>query len=167
MCRRATVVLTAAFISACAPSPQSGTGAESALQPPQTLSAANFDGGPILSAEAYLEDPEYASADLERGELLSLACVACHTLEAGQDHGIGPNLSGIFGEAAAQRTGFDYSPALVDVGVVWTPRALDAWLAAPASFVPGTSMVFAGYSARADRRDLIAYLLHVTHTPPQ
>ena len=164
---RAVIILTAAVVSGCMPSPPAGSDAETRSQPAQTLSAANFDVGPILSAEAYLQDAEYADADLARGELLSLACVACHTLGVGQDHMIGPNLSGIFGEPAAQRTGFEYSSALADAGLVWTPRALDAWLAAPGSFVPGTSMVFAGYSASNDRRNLIAYLLHATQAPAQ
>ena len=167
MRRRATVVLTAATLAACAPSPESGTGAAEEASPATTLSAANFDVGPIMSAEAYLQDAEYADADLERGELLSLACIACHTLEAGQDHMLGPNLSGIFGAPAAQQPGFEYSPALVNAGLAWTPRALDAWLAAPGRFVPGTSMVFAGYAESADRRNLIAYLLQATQVPPQ
>ena len=162
MRRRATVVLTVALISGCGPAPQSGTDVGASSPPAAIQSAVGFDVGPIRSASDYLQDPIYASADIERGELLSLACVACHTLQVGQDNGLGPNLGGLFGAAAAQRTGFDYSPALVDVGLVWTPLALDGWLAAPASFVPGTSMVFAGYSAPQDRRDLIAYLLHAT-----
>lgn len=128
-------------------------------------SAASFDVGPIMSAESYLQDVEYVDADFDRGELLSLACIACHTLETGQDHMLGPNLSGVFGAAAAQKPGFEYSSALVGAGLVWTPRALDAWLAAPASFVPGTSMVFAGYAQSEDRRNLIAYLLHTTQVP--
>ncbi|MDH3419435.1 MAG: c-type cytochrome [Gammaproteobacteria bacterium] len=167
MNHRATFALTAALLVSCAPSPETGTDAAQASRPAMMPSAANFDVGPIMSAESYLEDAEYADADLERGELLSLACIACHTLEAGRDHVLGPNLSGVFGAAAAQKPGFEYSPALVNAGLVWTPRALDAWLAAPARFVPGTSMVFAGYADSEDRRNLIAYLLGATQVPPQ
>ncbi len=165
MRRRASIALTAAALSACAPAPEAGSGPAHDSGP--ALRAADFDVGPIMSAQAYLEDPEYADADLKRGELLSLACIACHTLDAGQGHGLGPNLSGIFGATAAEQSGFEYSQALADTQLVWTPRALDAWLAAPASFVPGTSMVFAGYSASEDRRDLIAYLLHATQAAPE
>ena len=35
---------------------------------------------------------------------------------------------------------------------------LDVWLAAPAKFVPGTSMTFRGLSDPLDRADVIAYL---------
>lgn len=165
MRRRATIILTAAGLSACAPAPEAGSGAAEASGP--ALRAEDFDVGPIMSERAYLADPQYADADLERGELLSLACVACHTLDAGQDHGLGPNLSGMFGATAARQSSFEYSQALVEAEMVWTPRSLDAWLAAPASFVPGTRMVFAGYSASEDRRDLIAYLLNATQATPE
>jgi cytochrome c2 len=58
--------------------------------------------------------------------------------------------------------GFEYSPALLQSGLVWTPRSLEAWLADPAGFVVGTTMPFTGYRSAVDRRDLIAYLLHAT-----
>lgn len=164
MYRCATTLLLAAGLVACAPSPGPGSGA--ADESAAALSAESFDVGPILPAEAYLEDARFANADFERGEILSLACIACHTLQAGQDHMLGPNLNGLFGAPAAQKPGFEYSPALSNAGLTWTPRALDAWLAAPSSFVPGTSMVFAGYANAEDRRSLIAYLLRATQSPP-
>jgi cytochrome c len=127
-----------------------------------TTTAADFDVGPVLAVEAYLVDPRFADADVERGATLSLACVVCHTLRPGENHMLGPNLGHVFGAAAGKKAGFSYSGALAESGLVWTPQALDAWLAEPASFVPGTTMVFAGYSASDDRRDLIAYLLRAT-----
>jgi len=125
-------------------------------------SARTFDVGVVKSAAEYLRDPEFANADLKRGQLLSLACAACHTFGAGEKPIVGPNLHGVFGRRAADVEGFDYSPALRASGLVWTPRALEAWLADPASFVAGTKMSFTGYRSAEDRRDLIAYLLHAT-----
>ncbi|NNF41188.1 MAG: hypothetical protein HKN64_07395 [Woeseiaceae bacterium] len=49
-----------------------------------------------------------------------------------------------------------------DADFVWTPRALDAWLAQPGRFLPGNRMSFAGLMQQSQRDDLIAYLLHVT-----
>ena len=46
--------------------------------------------------------------------------------------------------------------------VVWTPRALDAWLARPARFLPGNRMTFPGIADAGDRADLIAWLLEAT-----
>jgi cytochrome c len=141
-----------------APSP----GPRGAAEPAAARSEAVFDVGEIKTAAEYLLEPELAAADLKRGELLSLACAACHTFGAGQQTLIGPNLHAVFGRPAAALADFSYSPALRASRLVWTPRALEAWLADPATFVAGTTMTFSGYRSAADRRDLIAYLLHAT-----
>lgn len=103
-----------------------------------------------------------APPDVERGEILSLACQACHTLGQGEGVLLGPNLYGVFGRVAAGSDGFEYSDALRDSGIVWNPELLDRWLADPGGFLPGNNMVFAGYRSAVDRRDLIAFLLHKT-----
>jgi cytochrome c len=138
----------------------SAAGAASPPASPPT--AASFDVGEIKNAAEYLREPEFAAADFKRGQLLSLACAACHSFGAGEKTIIGPNLHGVFGRPAAAMEGFDYSLALRSSGLVWTPRALDAWLADPGSFVAGTKMTFTGYRSAEDRRDLIGYLLKAT-----
>ena len=110
-----------------------------------------FDVGEIKTAAEYLREPEFAAADMKRGQLLSLACAACHSFGAGEKTIVGPNLHGVFGRPAGVLEGFDYSPGLKSSGLVWTPRALDAWLADPASFVAGTKMTFTGYRSAEDR----------------
>ena len=57
---------------------------------------------------------------------------------------------------------YSYSDALQEADFVWTPRALDAWLAQPARFLPGNRMSFPGVSQASDRTDVIAYLLEAT-----
>ena len=52
--------------------------------------------------------------------------------------------------------------ALSVPAIVWTPSALDAWLAQPARFLPGNRMSFPGVSRASDRADVIAYLLEAT-----
>jgi cytochrome c len=148
-------------LAACdadAPSASAGSAAVSAPTP----RAAEFDAGPIKTAAEYLAEPQLAAADPARGELLGLACAACHRFRADEGTLIGPHLQGVFGRAAASVPGFAYSPALRESGLVWTPRSLEAWLANPAGFVEGTTMAFTGYRAAEDRRDLIAYLLRAT-----
>ena len=142
----------------------SGAGApgEPVPQAPAPVRAAGFDPGPVKSVAEYLLEPELAGADVARGELLGLACAACHKFRADQGTLIGPHLQGVFGRRAASVEGFNYSPALRESGLVWTPRSLEAWLANPAGFVEGTTMPFTGYRSAEDRRDLIAYLLRVT-----
>jgi cytochrome c len=142
--------------------PAAGTLSEPASAAETNPRAASFDVGEIKSAAEYLREPQFAAAEFKRGQLLSLACAACHSFGAGEKTVVGPNLHGVFGRPAAAVEGFDYSPALKSSGLIWTPRALDAWLADPGSFVAGTKMTFTGYRSADDRRDLIAYLLQAT-----
>lgn len=119
----------------------------------------------VAACSGSVDDPgagDAGTVDLERGELLALACRACHTLGAGEDHLLGPNLHGVFGRSTASAPGFEYSVALREADFVWTPDALDAWLAEPSGFLPGNNMTFAGFNSPSDRRDLLAYLLRVT-----
>lgn len=161
---RLGALVVAGSLTACdAPAPTS------VEAPPAAATAASaareavpFDPGPVRTAAEYLAGPDFAAADVARGQLLSFACAACHTFGAAGGTLIGPNLHGVFGRRAASVAGFDYSPALASSGLVWTPVSLEAWLREPASFVVGTKMAFTGYRSPDDRRDLIAYLLHAT-----
>jgi cytochrome c len=134
--------------------------------PPDHESTRDEPAASVLQAGTQHGDdprqPRFAAGDLERGELLGLACLACHTFGPGQEHRVGPNLHGMFGRPAATRAGFAYSDALRSSGITWTPEALDAWFANPSEFIIGTNMVFAGYGSASDRRDLIAYLRTAT-----
>lgn len=103
-----------------------------------------------------------AQADVKRGQTLFLQCRACHSLEAGEPHKVGPNLNGMFGREAGIAPGFDYSPALQEAEVVWTPDAFNAWLERPSEYLPGNRMVFIGVKKPADRANLIAYLQQAT-----
>ncbi|ABF52341.1 c-type cytochrome [Sphingopyxis alaskensis] len=92
------------------------------------------------------------------GEQIFRRCVACHTVDKGGRHGIGPNLHGIVGAPVAAKAGFSYSGAMKAKGGVWDEAALDAYLKAPMKDVPGTRMAFAGVVDATDRKALILYL---------
>src|SRR5688572_13868622 len=126
------------LLVACAP-PQ-GTPPPTPAEAPVDADTrlASFDVGPVRSAAEYAAEARFAGADLKRGELLSLACAACHKLEAGEGTLIGPNLHDVFGRRAGAVAGFSYSAALQDSGLVWTPVSLEAWLSDPTGFVTGT-----------------------------
>lgn len=109
-------------------------------------------------------DAADGDAELARGELLSFACRPCHGLTPSEESAVGPPLHGLFGRPAASVAGFEYSEALRNSGIVWSPEALDAWLAQPDTFLPGNAMEFAGFSSADDRRALIAYLEKRTAT---
>jgi cytochrome c len=126
------------------------------------LTAATLGEQIILSAKDYLAQDKYAAADIDRGETLAMQCRACHTLNQGGADVLGPNLFGLFGRTAGSATEYSYSEALASSGFVWTPRALDAWLAQPYPFLPDNRMSFPGLPDSNDRNAVIAYLLQQT-----
>lgn len=149
------------LLAACGPSGQEGeTGAATGSY----MTAATLGEQSVRGASEYLAEAPYATADLANGEKQAMYCRACHSLDAGGAQMVGPGLHGFFGTQAGSREGFVYSDALAAADFVWTPRALDAWLAQPGRFLPGNRMIFAGVTRQSDRNDLIAYLLKVTTT---
>jgi cytochrome c len=84
-------------------------------------------------------------------------------------NGVGPHLDGLMGRIAGGVSGFSYSSAMVEKGregLVWTPETLDAYLAKPNAYVPGTRMSYRGMADAADRAALIAWLGEVTAAEP-
>lgn len=96
-----------------------------------------------------------AAAAGERG---FAQCAACHPSAAGQPHGVGPNLHGRFGQPIAGAPGFVFSRALSKHQGVWSEAELDAWLADPQAYAPGTKMAYAGLKDPAQRRAVIEHL---------
>jgi cytochrome c len=107
-------------------------------------------------------DQRLAAANPKRGQLLYMQCKACHDVEAGLPHKVGPNLNGMFGRKAGTAPGFKYTDATVKSGVVWTPATVDTWLEQPGAMIPGNGMAFPGIASDTDRASLIAYLLRST-----
>lgn len=99
--------------------------------------------------------------DAAAGKRLYIYCQACHTLQSGGMHKVGPNLHGFMDSPAAQAEGFVFSTALTEADLDWNDTALDQWVTSPNSLVPGTTMVFAGIRDAKQRADLIAYLKEV------
>jgi cytochrome c len=70
---------------------------------------------------------------------------------------MGPGLNGVAGAKIASRPGFNYSAALRKKTGVWSDAQLNAWLAGPPRFAPGTKMMVA-VTNPADRAALVAHL---------
>jgi cytochrome c2 len=101
--------------------------------------------------------------DAVKGKTVYARCVSCHTLKGPSP--MGPSLVGVMGRKAGTLEGARYSPAMKASGIVWDDAKLDAYLAAPTKFMPGTSMVLNVPAAR-DRADVIAYLKTLTLPSP-
>lgn len=100
-----------------------------------------------------------ARADLGQGEVLFRQCAACHTIGRGTGDRDGPALYGVLGRPVGRGSPrFAYTAALQAKGGVWTQARMDAWLASPQRFAPGTKMLFPGLPNGTDRADVIAYL---------
>ncbi len=111
-----------------------------------------------------------AAGDVQRGDrIVSRQCaVACHTFEKGGGALVGPNLWGIVGKPMARREDYRYSQVMREraaQGGIWTWEALDAYLAGPRDFLPGTSMTFVGLERPQDRADVILFLRSLSDTP--
>jgi len=152
---RLTATAALVLLAACGNDPQDKLSEEEEAH----LSAATLGEQTVLEVSDYLALEQYQAANSKKGERQAMICKACHSFDAGGPNMIGPALFGFFGRGAAEQAGFDYSPAMQAADFVWTPRALDAWLAQPGRFLPGNRMSFGGVFGQQDRDDLIAYLL--------
>jgi cytochrome c len=85
-------------------------------------------------------------------------CGDCHTVDP--PSGTAPALKGVVGRKVASLPDFQYSDALKAKGGVWTDSALDAFLADPKAYAPGTQMT-AGDADPASRKVIIDYLQSV------
>ena len=99
-----------------------------------------------------------ASADAAKGEQVFKKCTACHTVDQGGANGLGPNLWGVVGKPHGAHPGFAFTDVLKGVPGNWDFKALDAWLANPKKYAPGTKMTFAGLGNPEDRANVIAFL---------
>jgi len=105
------------------------------------------------------------AADAGAGKKLAKKCKACHSLEQGGKKKIGPALWNMVGAEKGSVEGFTYSKGLAEKGGAWTYDDLDAFLAAPKTFVPKTKMLFPGLKKPQDRANLILYLHSLSDDP--
>lgn len=98
-----------------------------------------------------------SAQDAATGErLFRSRCVACHTVQPGQNR-IGPHLAGVIGRKAGSVDGARYSAGMRNVDTNWDAEALDRFLANPRTVVQGTTMTVS-VPNQVERTSIIAYL---------
>jgi cytochrome c len=119
----------------------------------------NFRSLSMLAAfAAIVSTSALAAGNAANGAGVFDRCAFCHSNTKTGGNKIGPNLFGVVGRKAGTYPGFSYSSAMTKSGIVWTDAKLDAYIASPATAVPGNKMPFAGITNNNQRADLIAYL---------
>ena len=87
------------------------------------------------------------------------ACVACHTLSRDEGNRAGPTLAGIFGRRIATLPGYNFSAALKQLDIVWTPETVARLFElGPAAYTPGTKMPEQRIGSEQDRKALTDFL---------
>jgi len=99
----------------------------------------------------------------DHGAEVFRACVACHTLSPDEANKAGPTLSGIFGRRIATLPGYNFSPALKKLDIVWTPETVSKLFEiGPAQYTPGTKMPEQTIGSSEDRKALVDFLARAT-----
>jgi cytochrome c len=108
------------------------------------------------------EDPLARFAG-DHGAEVFRACVACHTLSPDEGNRAGPTLAGIFGRKIATLPGYNFSPALKKLDIVWTPATISRLFeVGPATYTPGTKMPEQTLGSAEDRAALVEFLEKAT-----
>jgi cytochrome c len=108
------------------------------------------------------EDPLAPYAG-DHGADVFRACVACHTLSHEEGNKAGPTLAGIFGRRIATLPGYNFSPALKKLDIVWTPETVSKLFEiGPAHYTPGTKMPEQTIGSPEDRKALVDFLAKAT-----
>jgi len=119
-------------------------------------------GERIGEADAGTPGDPLAAYGSDPGARVFRACVACHTLKPEEPPRAGPTLAGLFGRRIATQPGYDFSPALKQLSIVWTPETVSKLFEiGPAAYTPGTKMPEQKVGAE-DRAALVKFLQKAT-----
>ncbi len=90
-------------------------------------------------------------------------CVACHTLTPDEGNKAGPTLWHVFGRRIATLPGYNFSPALKKLTIVWSKDTVSKLFEiGPAHYTPGTKMPEQTIGSAEDRKALVDFLGRVT-----
>ena len=106
-----------------------------------------------------------ALGDVASGEKIFKKCAACHSINKGGKHKIGPALYNVVGRKVGVVEDYKYSKALIAYEKDWTFEELNGFLIKPAKHIKGTKMAYAGLRKEADRASVIKHLNENSDNP--
>jgi cytochrome c len=120
-------------------------------------------GEPIGSVSMGGPEDPLASYAGDHGAEVFRACIACHALKPDEGPRAGPTLWGVFGRKIATLPGYNFSPALQKLDIVWTPETVaKLFEVGPATYTPGTKMPEQKIGSQQDREALVQFLEKAT-----
>ncbi|GIU46601.1 c-type cytochrome [Shewanella algidipiscicola] len=96
----------------------------------------------------------------------AMVCKSCHQMTPNGVTLVGPPLWGLAEREIASINSFNYSDGLKQYEGKWNAQRLDAFLASPSEFAPGTKMTFPGIKDPGTRAAIIAWLATQNPVPP-
>jgi cytochrome c2 len=160
--------------SGAAPRSRAGTGADLVAGPDRkrrsspaaTTGSSGAGTWPARSRSAPAPERWRRKASFDdgsRGAEVYRSCALCHSLTPDDGNRAGPTLHGIFGRRIGTAEGYDYSQALRDMDIVWTPETVaELFEVGPDTYTPGSRMPDQRVPAAEDRAALVEFLARVT-----
>jgi len=96
--------------------------------------------------------------DAQKGQMVFNMCLPCHSIGAGAQTKVGPELNGLDGRHSGSVPDFDYSDANKNSGIVWNKATFKKYIQNPQGAIPGTKMIFPGVKNEQQVNDLWAYV---------
>lgn len=132
-------------------------GANGVIRRWDLASGAALGTGAAASASAEQVD------DGSRGAQVWRACAVCHSLTPDDGNRAGPSLHGVYGRRIGSLPEYDYSPALREMTLIWTPETVAALFEhGPEAYTPGSRMPEQRINDPADRQALTDFLDRMT-----
>jgi cytochrome c len=96
--------------------------------------------------------------DTQKGQIMFNMCLPCHSIGAGAQTKVGPELNGLDGRHSGSVSDFDYSDANKNSGIVWNETTFKKYIQNPQGVIPGTKMIFPGVKNEQQVNDLWVYV---------
>ena len=98
------------------------------------------------------------AGDVAAGQVVFKKCAPCHAVGEGAKNKVGPELNGLDGRHSGEASGYSYTPANKNSGIVWNEATFKEYIQDPRAKIPGTKMVFPGIKNDKEADDLWSYL---------